>query len=744
MSMKKTRRGVTAKTTAIALASVMAVFAVPGTFVHQAAAQTVAEGRVINRVAFEGNRRVRSEVLAPDMQTRANVAYNPATVAADAERITEIYRRSGRALAQVSSRIVELPNGNVDVVFTINEGARTTIKSIEFTGNSAFSDRRLRDIMTSEESGILTLLKTTDVYDPDRVANDLDLIRRYYLRRGYADFQIISTDVAFDAQRGGYLINIVLDEGQQYTVGAVSVDSRIPAVDDADLQRRVLTRSGRVYDATEVERTLVDLTTEVSRRGFPFAQVRPVGVRNFEAGTVDIGYVVEEGPRVYVERINVRGNTRTREEVIRRELDLGEGDPYNKVLLDRAERRLNNLGFFETVRISNEPSMSPDRVIINIDVEDKPTGSFSVAGGYSTAEGFIGEVSLSENNFLGRGQAVRIAGQLGQRTRGIDFSFTEPFFLGYRLAAGIDLFSKYSDETNFARYENRMTGGTLRLGVPITEEFSITARYSLFQQDLKIPNTRAQPYNDCSAPVPGVPMPGRPACEQNGEASLAVKESAGKTITSLAGLTFTYNTLDNFQNPTSGVFAEIRPEVAGLGGDSKYFRVSGDARYYHELFEDVIGIARVQGGHVRAFGNQRLRIVDHYFLGPSLVRGFESSGIGPRDISTADAAANAVGGTTYFGGSLEVQFPMPILPRTLGMRGAVFADAGTLFGYKGNTQFTGGNIVVRDDRKIRSSVGVGLLWNSPLGPIRFDYAVATSKAQGDRTQAFRFSGGTSF
>jgi outer membrane protein insertion porin family len=755
MSMKKTRRGATAKSTTIAsttiaLASVMAAFAVSGSYVQNAAAQsvTVAENRIINRVAFEGNRRLRSEALLPDMQTRANTAYNPATVAADTQRITDVYRRTGRALAQVTPRIVQLPNGTVDVVFTINEGSRTTIKSIDFEGNNAFSDSRLRDIMTSEQSGILTLLKTTDVYDPDRVAADLELIRRYYLRRGYADIQIVSSDVVFDAQRGGYLINIVLNEGQQYTVGSVNVDSRLPGIDNADLQRRVLTRAGRVYDATEVERTLVDLTTEVSRRGYPFAQVRPVGVRNVESATVDIAYVLEEGPRVYVERINVRGNTRTQEGVIRRELDLGEGDPYNKVLLDRAERRLNNLGFFESVRISNEPSMSPDRVIINIDVEDKPTGSFSVAGGYSTADGFIGEVSLAENNFLGRGQAVRIAGQLGQRARGVDFSFTEPFFLGYRLAAGIDLFSKFSDETNYARYENRMTGGTLRLGVPITEAFSVTARYSLFEQNLTIPNTAARPFNDCTVPLPGnaAPTP-PPQCFNNGEASLAVKESAGRTMTSLVGLTLTYNTLDNFQNPTSGIFAEIRPEVAGLGGDARFFRVSADARYYHELFEDVIGVARVQGGHVRGFGSRQLRIVDHYFMGPSLVRGFENSGIGPRDVSTTDAAANAIGGTTYFGASLEVQFPMPILPRTLGMKGAVFADAGTLFDYKGNTQFPRfGNqtITVRDDRKLRSSVGVGLLWNSPFGPIRFDYAVATTKAQGDRTQAFRFSGGTSF
>ncbi len=789
MSTKKTRRGVSAKGTTIAIATLMAAFSVTEAFAQQVVVEgnrrvdtetirsyvvgsspeearrnliatgffsdvrvsrsggttvvRVAENQVINRVAFEGNRRLRSEALLPDLQTRANAPYNPATVEADLQRITEIYRRTGRALARVTSRLVDLPNGRVDVVFTVDEGARTGIKSIEFIGNNAISSRRLRDIMTSEESGILTLLKTTDVYDPDRLAADLELIRRYYLRRGYADFQITSSDVYFDDERGGYIITISVEEGQKYTVGNVAVDSRIPDVDNAELQRRVLTRTGRTYDATEVERTLVDLTTEVSRRGYAFAQVRPVGVRNVETATVDITYVVEEGPRVYIERINIRGNTRTRDYVIRRELDLGEGDPYNKVLLDRAERRLNNLGFFETVRISNEPSMSPDRVIINIDVEDKATGSFSIAGGYSTADGFIGEVSLSENNFLGRGQAVRIAGQLGERSNGIDFSFTEPYFLGYRLAAGIDLYSKFSDETSYARYENRLTGGTLRLGVPLTEEFSITTRYSLYQQDLKIPNTRQQPFNNCTVPIPGYTSPGG-NCVADGEASLAVKESAGRTITSLAGLTFTYNSLDNFQNPTSGIFAELRPEIAGLGGDARFFRVTGDARYYHELFEDVIGIARVQGGYVRGIGGRSLRIVDHFFMGPSLVRGFDSSGIGPRDVSNADAAANALGGTTYFGGSLEVQFPIPLLPRTLGLKGAVFADAGTLFGYEGNTVFPSGTITVADSRAIRSSVGAGLLWTSPFGPIRFDYAVATSKATGDRTQAFRFSGGTSF
>ncbi|WP_043539580.1 outer membrane protein assembly factor BamA [Salinarimonas rosea] len=687
---------------------------------------TVVENQIINRVAFEGNRRLQSEALLPELQTRARQPYNPATVAADVARLQEIYRRTGRGLATVTSRIVDLPDGRIDVVFTVDEGTKTGIREISFTGNEVFSDGRLRDVMTSTESNILSFLKTTDVYDPDRLAADLELIRRYYLRKGYADFRVVGTNVQFDPQREGYVIEIAVEEGQQYRVGAVAVDSRIPDVATEELRRRVLTREGQVYDATAVERTLVDLTTEVARRGYAFAQVRPAGERDPAAGVVNITYIVEEGPRVYIERINIRGNTRTRDYVIRRELDLGEGDPYNKVLIDRAERRLNALGFFERVRISNEPSQSPDRVVLNIDVEDKPTGSFSVAGGYSTTDGFIGEVSLAEANFLGRGQAVRIAGSWGERTQGFDFSFTEPYFLGYRVAAGVDLFSRFSEASDTGRYDTRTTGGTLRFGVPITEQFSVTARYSIYQQDIDVPVA----FRDNNA--------------ANGEASLAIKEAAGETLTSLVGLTFTYNSLDNPRNPREGIFAEIRPEIAGLGGDSEFFRVTADARYYQELFEDVVGIARVQGGHISALGSEDLRILDHFFLGSSLVRGFKSSGIGPRDISTGDVA-NAIGGTTYLGGSLEVQFPLPLLPRDFGFRGAVFADAGTLYDYEGRTVFSGGQTIrVQENDEIRSSIGASLLWASPLGPLRFDYAYVLSKADADQTQSFRFSGGTSF
>lgn len=795
MSTTTPRRRKPAATAVIAMGALMAgITAADTAFAQQARRAAAAQGPIINRVVIEGNKRVEKAQIEGDLQVRARAPYNQAAVEADVQRILQVYQRSGRGLAQVTPRIVDLPNGTVDVVYTINEGDKTGVKEIRFVGNSQISSSRLRGIMTTTESNILSFLKSSDVYDPDRIANDLELIRRYYLKNGYADFRVVSSDVTFDPNAGGYIVTVAVEEGPQYRIGSVNVDSRIPEITSESVAGGVATSAGSVYSADAVERSLQNITTNVNRRGYSFAQVRPVGTRDPATQTISIGYVIEEGPRVYIERINVRGNSRTRDYVIRREFDLGEGDAYNKVLLDRAERRLNNLGYFKRVRISNEPGSAPDRVVVNVDVEDQSTGAFSISGGYSTADGFIGEVAVSESNFLGRGQFVRVAGQLGERTNGIDFSFTEPYFLGYRMSAGIDLFSKFSDQTKYSRYENRVTGGQLRLGLPFTEEFTLTLRYSLFQQDVKIPNDYKQPYNDCLVPLPGYTVlnpagtpgagtPNRLFCEGNGEASLAIKESQGKTLTSLAGLTFNYNTLDNVKDPRNGFYGEVKTDFAGLGGDSRYFRATGDARYYYELFEDIVGIARVQGGHIMGFGDNNnnglssggdLRIVDHFFMGPSLVRGFATNGIGPRDISSLDSRANAIGGTTYFGGTLEVQFPIFGLPRDLGLKGAVFADAGTLYGYEGPTRFNlgGGSILdplggcqqdpnvpqncieVLDSKKLRSSVGASLLWSSPLGPIRFDYAFALSKEEGvwrdgvrvggDRTQAFRFSGGTRF
>ena len=749
----------------------------------------VVENNTIGRVAFEGNSKLKADVLQGEVQSRSRGPFSQALVDNDVQRLREVYRRSGRGEAQINARITNSTNGRVDVTYVIKEGDKTGVQSIEFVGNTVYSASKLRNVMETTESGLFGWLKSSDVYDADRLAADVDRIRRFYLKNGYADFRVLSSAAEYDAQKKGYIITIAVEEGQQYRVAGVSVDSRVRDVDSNTLQRVVRTSQGDIYNAEAVEKSVEAIAGETAKRGYAFTQVRPRGERDPGSRTVNIVYSVEEGPRVYVERINVRGNTRTRDHVIRREFEMGEGDAFNKVYVDRAERRLKALGYFKNVRIATEQGSSPDRVIVNVDVEDQATGSFSVAGGYSTSDGFVAELSVQETNFLGRGQYVKASVSNGQRTRGYEFSFTEPFFLDRRLAAGFDLFSKQTFNSQYSRYETKTIGGTLRAALPFNEEFSIGVRYSLYSQRLTIPNTEARPYNDCTYSLGNgiTTLNGQNYCLYNGEASVAAKQAQGTTLTSLAGLTLLYNSLDNQKTPTSGILAELRPEVAGLGGDSKFFRVTADARYFYPIADEVTGILRAQGGHISGIGKVdntyggQVRMIDHFFMGPNLVRGFAPGGIGPRDIN-GDPSGNSLGGTSYYGASAEAQFALPGVPRELGLKGAVFADVGTLFGYKGARYFdvnrngwldgvgAGGSctapaagalvaqaecVNVRDKNTLRSSVGASLLWQSPLGPIRFDYAYALTKEKGyvdangsklggDRLQAFRFSGGTRF
>ncbi|WP_020178227.1 outer membrane protein assembly factor BamA [Methylopila sp. M107] len=727
---------------------------------------TVSENQVLNRVAFEGNKKVKDAVLAGEVQSKPRGPFNPAVVQADAQRIQDIYRRSGRYEVQVEPKTISQPSGRVDLVFEINEGEKTKINAINFEGNTNISSGTLRDQMSTTESNWLSWLKTSDVYDPDRVNADLEQIRKYYLNRGYADFRVLSANASLDPATNAFTLNIAVEEGQKYKFGGVDVESSVPDVDVGTLRGKIQTSTGSTYSAQEIDKTVEAMSLDLASRGYAFAQVRPRGDRNTADGSIGVVYVVEEGARVYVERINVRGNTRTRDYVVRREFDIGEGDAYNQIFIDRAERRLKALGFFKTVKIGTEPGSSPDRVIVNVDVEDQPTGEFSVAGGYSSQDGMIGEVALGERNFLGRGQYARIAAQFGQNVSGFDFSFTEPYFLGSRVSAGIDLFVKKRDETDYTSYKLDTYGGGLRFGLPITEEISIGARYQAYQQDLDIPEEYKQltilrdrnPLNT----GPGDGIKHRTNRGDNPDrASAAIFEAEGKRLTSLAGLSLIYNTLDNPQTPTLGFYAELKGDIAGLGGDAKFFRTTFDGRYYHPLgWENLIGMLRVQGGHIKAFGNDDLAVLDHFAGGPDLVRGFEPQGFGPRDkyfrasgdrYGIGSPNNDPLGGTTYYGGSAEVQFPIFGLPKEIGLKGALFADAGSVFNYEGISSIRvdssrHGLLTVNatDDKKIRSSVGASLLWNSPLGPIRFDFAKVLSKAKYDETQVFRFSGGTRF
>jgi outer membrane protein insertion porin family len=732
---------------------------------------TVTENNVINRVVFEGNSKVKTETLTGEVQSKSRGPYSKAMVDADIERIKDVYRRSGRAAATVTARTVDLPNGRLDVVFTIDEGDKTGVKAINFVGNTVYSSGKLRDLMETTEMNFISFFKTSDVYDPDRIAADLERIRRFYLKNGYADFRVIGSDAQFDPAQGGYIVTITVEEGVQYTVATVNVESHLPDIDGASLLPLVRLSAGDVYNGDMVEKTVDSLTKEVGKHGYPFTQVRPRGDRDPATRTVTIAFVLEDGPRVYIERIDVRGNTRTRDYVIRREFEIGEGDAYNRVFIDRAERRLNNLGYFKKVKITNEPGSTADRVIVIVDVEDQPTGSLSLSGGYSTSDGFIADVAVTETNFMGRGQYVKLAVSEGQYSRGVNFSFTEPYLFGERLAAGFDIYAKKSDAWQYSFYNNFVTGTTLRLGLPVTDEITFSPRYSIYRTDISIPNSTGRPYNDCTNPIYGItpttafPSGPQPSifynCLTNGEASLALKEAQGPFVTSMFGYTIGYNTLDNNRSPTAGIFAELRQDIAGAGGDTRFVRTTGDIRWYHEIYDQIVGLVHLQGGDLASFGGSQIRIVDNFNLGPSLVRGFAPSGIGPRDIGSGNPQGNPLGGTLYYGASAEVQFPIFGLPRDLGLKGALFVDAGTLYNFNGRTNFSptgvcsGGPFVAPfsqsnciavggDSATIRTAAGGSIIWASPLGPIRFDFAKAITKNQFDQTQFFRFTGGTTF
>lgn len=744
---------------------------------------SVVENPVIGRIAFEGNKKIKDEQLTAEIQSKARGTFSRAMVQSDTLRIAEIYRRSGRYDVTVTPEIIEQPNNRVDLVFTVNEGAKTSVKSIEFIGNTAFSSYRLRDVIKTHESNLLSFLSSGDIYDPDRVEADRDLIRRFYLKNGFADVQVVAALTEYDPEKKGFNVTFKIEEGQQYRVGTVDFRTSIANFDPSSLRSFSRVNVGSLYNVESVEKSVEDMQIEASRRGYAFAVVRPGGDRNFDAHTVAVVFNIDEGPRTYIERINIRGNTRTRDYVIRREFDLSEGDAYNRALVDRAERRLKNLDYFKTVKITTEPGSSSDRVVLIVDLEEKSTGDFSVSGGYSTTDGALAEVSVSERNLLGRGLFAKASVTYGQYARGYSLSFVEPYLLDYRVALGLDLYQRTQLSNNYISYGTKTLGFSPRLGFSLREDLSLQLRYSIYQQEITLPSYLANCNNVLGSsafnPSPafinattGVDpsLSGNLGCYSDGEASLPVRKELanGKTLTSALGYTLTYNTLDNNKNPTDGLLIDFRQDFAGVGGDVSYLKTVADAKYYQSLVSDLVGIVHLQGGILNKIGNNDLRMLDHFQMGPNLVRGFAPNGIGPRDLNPF-GTQDALGGTKYWGASLELQMPFWFLPKEVGLKGAVYADAGGLFDYQGPTTWSVTNemtttrnssctpsttnpvsagtctgLVYDNGNVVRSSVGVGLIWASPFGPLRFDYAVPLTKGKNDRTQEFRFGGGTSF
>ncbi|RWC41497.1 MAG: outer membrane protein assembly factor BamA [Mesorhizobium sp.] len=682
----------------------------------------VSEYQVVNQVLFQGNKKLKDNALATAVQLKPRGTFSQQALDADVEAVKAAYRRIGRDDAAVTTQIMDLGDNRVNVVFNINEGGRTQIAAINFVGNSAYSSRRLSDVISTKRSTILSFVLRDDVYDEDKLRADEELLRRFYYNHGYADFQVISAVGELDETTNKYTVTITVQEGDRYTFGDVSVESTIPEVDAASLQSAVETHKGDVYNAENVEDTIIALTERVAGSGYPFAQVTPRGDRNFENHTISVVYTIDQGTKAYVERIEIRGNDRTRDYVIRREFDVSEGDAFNQVLIQRAKKRLEALDYFEKVEVSTVPGSEPDQVVLVVDVVEKSTGEFSIGAGYSTGGDTSGpsvEGSITERNFLGRGQFIKLAAGGGKNSRDYSFSFTEPYFLGRRIAAGFDIFNRTRE---YDDYKSETLGATVRFGLPITDNISTQLAYNISQEKYKLDD-------DCD------PLAG---CDISQAVLNGIEESPW--LKSSVSLALVYNTIDDMKNPHEGIFANVTTEFAGLGGDAKFVKVTARGSVYQTLSEqlDLVGVISGGAGHIQGFGNDDLRIFDHFQSSDRMIRGFAYGGIGPAAPAPSD---DHLGGTTYFNASAEAQFPMPVIPESFGLRGAVFADAATLYGSKIETALVDQSTV---DMQWRASVGVGLMWASPFGPIRIDYAIPVLKEDTDEVQEFNFGISTRF
>ena len=679
----------------------------------------VAEAKVLGRVAFEGNKKIKDADLEAAVQSKGGGPLQRAIVQGDVNRIIEAYRRKGRDEVSVAPEIIDRGSDRVDLVFAITEGKKTTVRQINFVGNHAFGDRQLKAVIKTSATTMLSFLIGGDVYDPDRVDDDRELIRQYYRSHGYADVSVRDARAEYDPATKGFTLTFIIDEGQLYRFGDVSVACNVPGLDPDRLRRLLLPRGGAMFDGRALDKTTEALAVEMSKDGYPFAHATPRLTRDAITQRIDVAFVIDEGQRTYIERIEIHGNMKTRDYVIRREFDFGEGDAYNKTLIDRAERRLKNLNYFKTVKITTRPGSAPDHVVLDVEAVDGQSGDFNVAGGYSTADGWMGEVKLGDRNFYGTGDSVQTAVSYGQYARGGSISVTDPSLFANHVSGGVEVFDRQTFTSPYQSYGSNTYGANFIVGTPVTETTLVQWRYSLYDQNVTVDPTSL-------GAIPSLPV--RQAA------------AAGPQLVSAAGDTVTYNTLDNNKLPTNGINAQLRQDLAGLGGDVRFLRTSEDVRYYQALSSDLTGMVRAQGGYITGWGGQQVPMLNNFFGGPSMVRGFAPNGFGPRDLTPGSTMDN-VGGSAYWATTAELQSAIPGIPQEYGLRGSAFVDAGSVFGYKGATSVAGQTAQIANSNVVRSSVGVGLTWASPFGALTVNYAVPLSKASYDVVQPLSFNAG---
>lgn len=664
----------------------------------------VVENPVINKRVFDGNDKVDDTLLESEVQLKSGSIYNIAKVQDDVQRILEVYKRSGRYATVVEPKIIKRDQNRVDLVYEISEGPTAAISKVNFIGNHHYSDDDLQSEIMSKESRWYRLFSSSENYDPEKTNYDKELLRRFYLKRGYADFRVLSAVAELSPDKKSFVVTYVLDEGPRYKLEDVRIQSMIKDVDVAALSGQVQQEKGDWYNADLAERSVYALTEELGKKGFAFVDVTPE-LEKTSGNKMVLTFNIAEGQRVFVDRINITGNTRTEDEVIRREFRIDEGDAFNAAKIRASRRNVENLNYFSKVDIQTEPNPNDDsKADINVNVEEKSTGAFNVGVGYSTVNGALFRAGIAENNFQGKGQKLSADVAVSQRTSEYDLSFTEPYFMGRRLSAGIDLFRTEEDYQDEGSYDSESTGGRLRLGWNYTDDFAQYLRYTLKED--KISNV-----------------------DRN--ASIYIKEEEGRYSNSSIGHTMVYDKRDSAINPKEGYYLSFGNDVAGLGGDEKYLKFDGKAYKYFTLADYYTFKLFINGGYITGYGDENVRLSNRYYLGGSTLRGFEFAGIGARDKFTKDA----LGGNWMIYSGAEMSFPIGL--DEVGVRGRTFVDMGIL----GKPDDINEDYVEYSDTP-RVAAGFGFQWQSPMGQIDVDLAFPIVKEDYDETEVFRLNFGS--
>ncbi len=681
----------------------------------------VVENPIINQVVFEGNSALATDKLRDEVSIHPRAIFTKSHVLQDVQRIVELYRRSGRISVVVTPKIVELPQRRVDLVFEISEGPKTGILSVNFLGNKAFSANQLRDVVVTKETRWWHLFSSNDNFDPDRIEYDREQLRKHYSNRGYYDFRVVSSTAELQPDQKNFSVTYVVEEGPKYKFGRLRVDTDLKKL-NSDVLRAILPiKEGSVFANERIESAVDSLTFAAGAAGFAFVDIRPRYHANADSRTVDVTFDVKEGPRVYVERIDIVGNTVTLDHVIRREISLAEGDAYNRVLVDRSKTEIKRLDFFKTVDIDQLPGSASDKTILRVKVQEQPTGELSFGAGYSSVDQLLLDIGVSQHNFRGRGQDLRLRASVGSLRQQIDLAFTEPRFLDRDLRAGIDIYSYRYDYSNQAGFNSESVGSTLNLGFPLNVNTYLSTRYSIHSDRVVVSN------GACSGASVS-----RTICDQTGE-----------HLTSLLGYTLTLDRRNDPRHATRGYYVNFKQDFAGVGGDVKYLRTEVEGGWYHGFNSAFVWQITGSAGLVSGWGGDSIRINDRFFKGGNTFRGFQVAGIGPRDTQYDEA----LGGKAYIIGTNELSIPNG-LPEQYGIRTSLFIDVGTLGLLDKSAKATGTygatNPRIVDDLGLRASTGLSVFWTSPLGPIRLDFSQVLAKETYDKTESFRFSTSTQF